>query len=95
MAFPAHEIPPEKNSYPKPWVISKPPIVLVILIIEMADKQNNKLNFPSAAPTHEEITKRAFLLWKELGEPKGKDQEIWKKAESILKVSAQKKSIKF
>lgn len=58
----------------------------------MADKEYIDSSYLGVPPTHEEITKKAFQLWKELGEPKGQDQEIWKKAESILKQSKQKKN---
>jgi hypothetical protein len=47
---------------------------------------------PETKPTHEQIAKRAEMLWKEKGSPSGQDETFWLEAERQLTVEAQEKS---
>ncbi|MBE7504254.1 MAG: DUF2934 domain-containing protein [Verrucomicrobiales bacterium] len=36
------------------------------------------------APTHEAIAERAYFLWEQAGQPAGRDDEFWLRAEAEL-----------
>jgi hypothetical protein len=39
----------------------------------------------SSSPSQEEIAKRARIIWEQEGQPVGRDEEIWLRAENELK----------
>ncbi len=39
---------------------------------------------PAAAPTHDQIAERAYLMWESAGRPQGQDAAFWHAAEREL-----------